>query len=163
MKLQRTLICIAAAFLAVGFTASQAVAGGNVPGCGDVPDSEGNGFMELEVNALRAGAKTVVTGANQTTNVTAKARIVKGTADKDTVIDTTLTIEAVTPPGGTVISTNSQGPIRLGVGKGGKGAKLSMAVTECSGGFIEFVATFFGLDDEGDPCEKSRTLRKACR
>jgi len=161
MKLQRTLICIASAFFAVGFTASQAAAGGGVPGCGTFPDSEGNGFMELEVNALRAGAKTVVTGANQTTNVTAKARILKGTADKATVMDATLTIEAVT--GGEVISSNSQGPIRLGVGKGGKGAKLSMQVTKCTGGFIEFVATFFGTDEEDDACEKSRTIRKACR
>jgi hypothetical protein len=161
MKLQRTLICIASAFFAVGFTASQAAAGGGVPGCGIVPDSEGNGFMEIEVNALRAGAKTVVTGANQTTNVTAKARILKGTADKATVMDATLTIEAVT--GGTVISTNSQGPIRLGVGKGGKGAKLTIAVPTCTNDFIEFVATFFGVDADKDPCEGTETIRKACR
>ncbi len=162
MKLQRTLICIAAAFFAVGFTASQAAAGSGVPGCGLVPDGDGNGFMKLEINAIRAGAKTVVTGANQTTNVTAKARIVKGTADGATTMDAQLTIEAVT--GGTVISTNSTGPIRLGVGKGGKGAKLSMAVPECAAdGFIEFVATFFGVDAEDDACEISRPLRKACR
>jgi hypothetical protein len=76
-------------------------------------------------------------------------------------MDATLTIEAVT--GGQVISTNSAGPIRLGVGKGGKGAKLSMAVPTCTDGFIEFVATFFGTDEEDDACEKSRTIRKACR
>ncbi len=159
MKLQRRFIYIAGVFFAVGFTAFQAAAGGPNPGCTDVNGA----FMEIEVNALRAGAKTVVTGANQTTNVTAKARILKGTAASDTVIDMELTIEAVTPPGGTVISTNSTGPIRLGVGKGGKGAKLSMAVTQCTGGFIEFVATFFGVDGESDACEGTRTIRKACR
>jgi len=159
MKLQRTFICIAGVFFAVGFSASQAAAGGANPGCTDANGA----LMEIEVNALRAGAKTVVTGANQTTNVTAKARILKGTAASDTTIDMELTIEAVTPPGGTVISTNSTGPIRLGVGKGGKGAKLSMAVTQCTGGFIEFVATFFGVDAESDACEGTRTIRKACR
>jgi hypothetical protein len=117
--------------------------------------------MEIEVNALRAGAKTVVTGPNQTVDVTAKARILKGTAARGTTIDTTLTIDAVT--GGQVISTNSQGPIRLGVGKGGKGTKLAVDTEQCVGGFIEFVATFFGTDDEGDPCKKTRTLRKQCR
>jgi hypothetical protein len=117
--------------------------------------------MEIEVNALRAGGKTVVTGANQTVNVTSKARILKGTADSSTVMDATLTIEAVT--GGTVISTNSQGPIRLGVGKGGKGAKLTIAVPTCTNDFIEFVATFFGVDADKDPCEGTETIRKACR
>ncbi len=157
MKLQRTFICIAGVFFAVGFSASQAAAGSPEPGCTDANGA----LMEIEVNALRAGAKTVVTGANQTTNVTAKARILKGTAASDTVIDMTLKIDAVT--GGQVISTNETGPIRLGVGKGGKGAKLSMAVTKCTGGFIEFVATFFGVDADSDLCEGTRTIRKACR
>jgi hypothetical protein len=150
MKLQRTFIYIAGVFFAIGFAESQA-------GVPPPPMCE----LAIEVNALRAGAKTVVTGANQTTNVTAKARILKGTADKATIIDTTLTIDAVT--GGQVISTNSAGPIRLGVGKGGKGAKLTMAVPKCTGGFIEFVATFFGTDEDGDGCWGTRTLRKACR
>jgi len=157
MKLQRTFICIAGVFFAVGFTASQAAAGGLNPGCTDAQGAT----MQIEVNALRAGARTVVTGANQTTNVTAKARILKGTAEPSTTIDATLSIEAVT--GGQVISTNSIGPIRLGVGKGGKGAKLPMAVTKCTGGFIEFVATFFGTDAENDSCEGTRTIRKECR
>jgi hypothetical protein len=117
--------------------------------------------MQIEVNALRAGGKTVRAGPNQTVDVTAKARILKGTALPGTTIDTTLTIDAVT--GGQVISTNSQGPIRLGVGKGGKGAKLSMAVPTCTGGFIEFVAKFFGVDEDGDECWGARTLRKQCR
>ena len=157
MKLQRTFICIAGVFFAVGFTASQAAAGGPNPGC---TDALGNA-MEIEVNALRAGAKTVAFGPNQSTNVTAKARILKGTAVSGTVIDTTLTIEAV--DGTEVISSNSTGPIRLGVGKGGKGAKLSLAVPQCRSGYIDFVATFLGTDAENDLCEGTRSLRKQCK
>jgi hypothetical protein len=159
MKLQRIFICIAGVFFAVGFAASQAAAGTGVPGCssGDIPG------MELEINALRAGAKTVITGENQTTNVTAKARILKGTAVPGTTIVTELTIEAVTPPGGAVISTNSQPGITLGVGKGGKGAKLSMAVPRCTSGYIEFIATFFGVDEDNDICMVTRPLKKQCK
>ena len=123
-------------------------------------DSEGH-FMQIEVNALRAGAKTVVTGPSQTVDVTAKARILKGTAARGTTIDTTLTIKAVN--GTAVIGTNSTGPITLGVGKGGKGAKLAVDTQQCVGGFIEFVATFSGTDDDGDLCKGTRALRKQCR
>jgi hypothetical protein len=125
-------------------------------------DAESN-RMHIEVNALRAGAKTVITGPNETVDVTAKARILKGTAVPDTTLDTTLTIEAVTPPGGTAIGTNSTGPITLAVGKGGKGAKLAVDTQQCVGGIIEFVATFFGTDVYGNECWGTRTLRKACR
>jgi hypothetical protein len=125
-------------------------------------DAEGN-LMQIEVNALRVGGKTVSAGPNQTVDVTAKARILKGTAVSGTTLDTTLTIEAVTPPGGTVIGTNSTGPIALGVGKGGKGDKLPVSVPHCDGGFIEFVATFFGKDQDNDECWGTRTLRKECR
>jgi hypothetical protein len=125
-------------------------------------DAERN-WMIIEVNALRAAGKTVATGPNQTVNVTAKARILKGTAVPDTTIDTTLTIEAVTPPGGTVIGTNSTGPIKLAVGKGGKGAKLALDTPQCVGGYIEFVATFSGTDQDGDVCTGTRALRKQCR
>jgi hypothetical protein len=151
MKLQRTFSCIAGVLVAVGFAASQAGAGG------------GNGLcdFEIEVNALRAGAKTVNTGPNQTTNVTAKARILKGTAASGTTIDTQLIIETVT--GGSIISTNSTGPITLGVGKGGKGAKLSMATTDCVDGFIEFNARFEGTDTDTDFCIGERSVRKACQ
>jgi hypothetical protein len=150
MKLQRTFICVASVFIAVGFAASQAGAGGN-----------GQCDFEIEVNALRAGAKTVAFGPNQSTSVTAKARILKGTAPSGTVIDTTLTIDAV--DGTDVISTNSTGPIRLGVGKGGKGAKLSMAIPRCRSGFIDFVATFYGVDSGNDACVGERSLRKQCK
>jgi len=158
MKLQRTVIWIAGVFCAVGFAASQASAGTGNPGC-TAPDTEME--MEIEVNALRAGGKTVVTSPNDTTKVTAKARILKGTAITGTTIDTELSIEAVT--GGQVISQNSTGPITLGVGKGGKGAKLTMAIPQCEGGWITFVATFLGTDADDDACEGTRTLRKQCK
>jgi hypothetical protein len=117
--------------------------------------------MEIEVNALRAGARFIQAGSNQTRDVTAKARILKGTAQPGTTIDMQLTIEAI--DGGDVISTNSTGPITLGVGKGGKGAKLSLDIPRCNSGVIEFVATFFGVDEEGDGCWGTRDIRKQCR
>lgn len=49
MKLQRTFTFIAGVFFAVGFAASQASAG--------APSTECS--FEIEVNALRAGAKTI--------------------------------------------------------------------------------------------------------
>ena len=150
MKLQRIFVCIAGVFFAVGFVASQAGAGGN-----------GVCDFEIEVNALRAGAKTVSFGPNQSRDVTAKARILKGTASSGTTIATTLKIDAV--DGTQVISTNSTGPITLGVGKGGKGAKLSLAIPTCNAGFIEFRAQFYGTDSQNDFCEKTRTLRKECK
>jgi len=93
MKLQRTFICFAGVFFAVGFGASQAIAGLGTPGC-----SSGDIFpMIIEVNQIRAGGKTVVTNPSDTTKVTAKARILKGTALPGTTIDpTTLRIEAIT-------------------------------------------------------------------
>ena len=117
--------------------------------------------MEIEINALRAGGKTIVTSPNDTTKVTAKARILKGTAESGTTIEATLTIEASDASG--VMSSASEGPITLGVGKGGKGAKLSMAIPRCNGGFIDFVATFLGTDSEDDPCEGTETIRKQCK
>jgi len=157
MKLRQTFICITGVFFAVGLAASQAGAGGPNPVC---TDGVGN-LMQIEINALRAGARTVSAGPNQSTNVTAKARILKGTAVAGTTIDTTLTIQAV--DGATVISTNTTGPVRLGVGRGGKGAKLSLAIPQCASGFINFVATFSGVDGENDTCEATRSLRKTCK
>jgi hypothetical protein len=123
-------------------------------------DSQGN-FMQLEVNALRAGGKRVSTGPNQTVGVTAKARILKGTAVSGTTIDTTLTIDAVDGTG--VVDTKTSFPITLGVGRGGTGDKLTLNTTRCDGGFITFVATFSGADEDGDPCEGTRQLRKECK
>jgi hypothetical protein len=115
----------------------------------------------IEINALRAGGKTVRVGPSQTVDITAKARILKGTAPPDTTIDTMLTIEAVDDTG--VIDTETSLPITLGVGKGGKGDKLTLDATRCDGGSITFVATFSGTDVEGDLCEGTRALKKACR
>ncbi len=125
-------------------------------------DFQGN-YMEIEVNALRAGGKTVSTGPNRTVDVTAKARILKGTAVSDTTIDMTLTIDAV--DGTTVIGTNSTAfeAVRLEVGKGGKGDKLTVDVPQCTSGIIAFTAKFSGTDDEGDFCGRARTLRRACK
>ena len=158
MKLLRTIICITGVSIAIGFTASQAGAGTHLPGC---TGSTGLGFMEIEVNALRAGAKTVVTSPNDKTKVTAKARIRKGTAESSTTIVTTLTIEAF--DGAVLIGQGSVDNITLGVGKGGKGASINVATEQCDAGYIEFVATFRGLDAENDLCVGTRALRKACR
>jgi hypothetical protein len=157
MKLQRTFIYIASVFFAVGFTASQAGAGSGPDYCSDAEENE----MALEINALRAGGKTVNTGANASVDVTSKARILKGTAVSDTTIITELAIQAVT--GGTIISNTSQPGITLGVGKGGKGAKLAVAVPRCTSGFIQFVATFFGTDEYNNACTVTKTLNKECR
>ncbi len=156
MKLQRILVCIASVFIAVGFVTTQTSAGGDPPGC---TDSEGN-LMQIEINALRTSGKAIQSGPGKETNVATKARILKGTAVSGSVIDTTLTIQAL--DGTTVISSSSTGPIRLGVGKGGKGAKLSMAIPQCITGFVSFVATFSGFDEGNDVCEGTKSLRKSC-
>jgi len=160
MKLQRTFICIAGVFIAVGFATSQAGAGTGVEGC-----SAGPALMEIEVNQLRAGGKTVVTSPNDTTKVTAKARILKGTAPTCTTLDTVLVIEAsISDDDGTVISSASQSGITLGVGKGGKGASLNVLTEQCGeNDFITFTATFTGLDEDADVCLGERILRKPCR
>ena len=158
MKLLSTIIYITAVFIAIAFTASQAGAKTPVPWC---TDSTGLGFMEIEVNALRAGGKTVVTSPNDTTKVTAKARILKGTAEGSTTIVMTLTIEAF--DGAVSIGQGSVDDITLGVGKGGKGASINVATEQCDSGLIQFVAKFTGLDAENDLCVGSRSLYKACR
>jgi hypothetical protein len=126
------------------------------------PCTDPQGFsMEIEVNALRAGGKTVQAGPGRTVDVTAKARILKGTAVPGTTLDTTLRIEAVDGTG--VVDTETSGSITLGVGKGGKGDKLTLDTTRCDGGYLTFVATFYGVDMNGDSCEGVRQLRKECK
>ena len=149
MKYQRTIIAVTGVFFAVGFAAPQASAGGDPSGCN----------FALEINALRGGSPTVTVGA--TKNITAKARIQKGTATSDTTIDVMLQIEAI--DGTTVIDTQNSGPIRLGVGKGGQGDKLAMNIPSCVRGQILFVATFAGLDSGGDLCEVTRRITKTCK
>jgi hypothetical protein len=113
----------------------------------------------IEINALRGGSPTVT--VNSTKNITAKARIAKGTAEDGTTIDTQLRIDAI--DGGQIIDTQSSGPIRLGVGKGGQGDKLSMNIPQCNSGSIDFDATFSGVDDDADPCVETRRITKVCK
>jgi hypothetical protein len=149
MKLQRTFLYFAGILFAAGLTASPAVAGDPAPPVCD---------FAIEVNSLRAGSPTATVGG--TKDVTARARIAKGTAVEGTVIDTNLTIEVF--DGTTVISSKSTGPIRLGVGKGGKGAKLTMSIPRCNSGAVTFQATFRGVDDDDDECIASRRISRAC-
>jgi hypothetical protein len=152
MLLQRTIIGITGIFLtgvfiAVGFADSQA--GGQDPAC----------TLVIEINALRGGSPTVP--VNGTKNITAKARILKGTAVKGTTIDTTLQIEAL--DGTTVINSRSSSPHRLQIGKGGRGDTFPMDIPQCNSGYIDFVATVFGPDDKGAMCEGTRSIRKTCK
>jgi hypothetical protein len=147
MALQRAIICSAGIFIAVGFAGTQA--GGQPPSC----------QLEIEVNALRGGSPTVTVGS--TKNITAKARIMKGTALSGTTIETTLQIEAI--DGEDVIQTKTFAPVQLVVGKGGQGQKLTMKITRCDSGSIDFVATFFGNDADGAMCEGDRTINKTCK
>jgi hypothetical protein len=156
MKFRHAFIGFAGIFIAAGFAATQAGAKSE-PGC---TDASGN-TMQIEVNALRVSGGTIAFGPGKFANVASKARILKGTAVADATLDMTLRIEAV--DGTEVIRTSSTGPITLGVGKGGKGAKLSMEIVKCDAGFIEFVATFFGVDADNDVCEGTRTIRKQCK
>jgi hypothetical protein len=159
MKLQRTFITIAGVFIAAGFATSQAGAGVPPPIC----SSPQGYWMKIEINALRAGGKTIVTSPNDTTKVTAKARILKGTAaPSGTTIDTTLTIEAF--DGAESIDTQvAPQQITLGVAKGGKGDSLLLLTEQCNSGYITFVAEFRGLDVYGEVCVGTRELRKLCR
>jgi hypothetical protein len=156
MKFQHAFICITGVFTAVGLGASPASAGGGVPGC---TDAQGNA-MQIEVNALRGGSPTVSWGPAQTKDITAKARILKGTAVSGTTLDMSLRIEAIDEL--EVLHTRVVSPIRLGVGRGGSGDKIRMNIPQCDAGSIEFVATFFGPDQDGDMCEGTETIRKTC-
>jgi hypothetical protein len=113
----------------------------------------------IEINALRGGSPTVT--VNSTKAITAKARIVKGTAVDGTTIEAQLQIDAI--DGGQVIDTQLSGLIRLGVGNGGKGDKLSMNIPQCNSGSIDFEATFHGLDADADSCTATRRITKACK
>jgi hypothetical protein len=133
--------------------------GGDPPGC---TSPNNPAIMQIEVNALRAGGKTIVTSPSNTTKVTAKARILKGTALSGTTIDTTLTITAKT--GGEVIDQQvAPQQITLGVGKGGKGDTLLLSTGTCVDEYIILIAEFRGFDVDGGTCVGTRELRKACR
>jgi hypothetical protein len=147
MTLQRTIIFTTGVFIALGFAESQA--GGPPEPC----------QLTIEINALRGGSPTVT--VNSPKKITAKARILKGTALPDTTVDATLQIDAI--DGLVVVNTRSSSPHRLVVGKGGRGDTLPMDISQCNSGSINFVATFFGNDGNGALCEATRTINKTCK
>ena len=119
--------------------------------------------VTIEINALRGQGPTV--NVPGTRNITAKARIQKGTGPADqTLDDTSLIIEAF--DGATLIDTQiSPDLLTLIIGKGGQGDKLTMTVNQCVSGSIDFFATFTGTSSSnGTICsETSRVLRKECK
>jgi hypothetical protein len=158
MPLQRIFICIMSVFFAAGATAPQASAGPE-PDCS----------LKIEINAFRGGSPTVTVGTTKT--VTAKARIAKGSTVEGTVIDSTLQIEAFDGTDPIPIDTSDPIAVRLGVGKGGKGAKVPMFISRCTpttanpNGFIKFIATFTEIKDPpvSFPCVAKRQITKACK
>jgi hypothetical protein len=124
-----------------------------IPGCD----------LTIEINALRGGSPTVTVG--DTKNITAKARIVRGTAARGTTVHTTLKIEALDGTG--LIETRTSCPHRLEVGKGGQGGTFGMDILQCVGSSIRFRATFLG--NENDDCSKpacplaTRVITKTCK
>jgi len=113
----------------------------------------------IDINALRGGSPTVTVGS--TKDITAKARIAKGSAPPDRTLDTTLRIDAI--DGSELIDSQSSGPIQLEVGKGGDGDKLTMNINQCNSGSITFVATFSDPDAIcGVHCGATRRIAKTC-
>jgi hypothetical protein len=134
--------------MAVGFAASQASAGTG-PDCA----------LEIVFKSLRGGSPTVSVNANK--NITAKALIAKGSAPDGTTIDTTLRIDAL--DGENVVASETSGPIRLGIGGGGKGDKLGLTVPSChnEARVIVYEATFTGI---GNPlCRATDRITKTCK
>jgi hypothetical protein len=117
----------------------------------------------IDINALRGSSGHVLSG--QTKDITAKARIMKGTAPLDaTVNDTTLTITSYVGP--LQVDQKASGPLTLVVGKGGTGDTLTMDVPVCAPGQkIDYVAHFSGTaSTNGELCEAtSGRLRKTCK
>jgi len=158
MPLQRVLICTMGVFFAVGATAPQAIAG-------PAPDCS----LKIEINALRGGSPTVTVGTEKT--ITATARIAKGSAPEGTLIDSILQIEAFDGTDPVPIATSDPIQVRLGVGKGGSGAKVPIYISRCTptianpNGFIKFIATFTEIKNPPVefPCTASRQITKACK
>jgi hypothetical protein len=145
------MIYITGVFIAVGSAESQA----------QTPDPEPCG-LAIEITALRGGSPTVSPTETEadTKDITAKARILKGTAPKGTTIETTLTIEAFDGLDRSDLLNSVSAPgIWLGIGKGGQGKKFTMTIPKCETGTIEFVATF----SEGDTRCATRAIQKTCK
>lgn len=152
VKAERSLVLILGA-VALFLLAVPAFAGVVEPEC----------TATIEVNALRGGSPTVSADANK--NITAKARITKGTGPADQAInDTTLTIDALDPSGPVLDSAAFPTTFTLVVGKGGQGGKVGLTVDTCDSS-INYVATFTGTQsDNGAMCTKvSRELNKTCK
>ncbi len=115
----------------------------------------------IEINALRGGSPTVA--VNATKDITAKARLAKGSTLPDTTVAATLQIDAI--DGAELIDSQSSGPIQLEVGKGGNGDKLSMNINQCNTGSIYFKATFSVPvpSCSNNPCSATRTISKSCQ
>jgi hypothetical protein len=158
MPLQRIFIYIMGVFFVVGTTAPQASAG-------PLPDCS----LRIEINSLRGGSPSVT--VNTTKTIKATARIAKGSAPDGTIIDSTLVVEAFDGTDPVPIETSDPIPVRLGVGKGGKGDKVPMFISRCTpttgnpNGFIKFIATFTEVKDPPVlfPCVASRQITKACK
>lgn len=158
MSLRHIFIYITGVFFAVGAIAPQAIAGPE-PDCS----------LKIEINALRGGSPTVTVGTTKT--ITATARIAKGSAVEGTVIDSMLQIEAFDGTDPVPIDTSDPLVIRLGVGKGGNGAKVPLFISRCTptfanpNGFIKFIATFTEIKDPpvSSPCVATRQITKACK
>ena len=99
--------------------------------------------LSIEIKALRGGSPTVTVG--DTKKITAKARIVKGTAVSGTTVHTKLKIEVIDGSGD--IPEYTSCPHILEVGKGGQGGALDIPIDQCVGGSITFRATFFAIEN----------------
>ena len=121
--------------------------------------------VTIEVVSIRGGGPTV--NVPGTKNITAKARIQKGTGPAGLTLDnTSLIIEAF--DGATLIDTQISDLLTLIVGRGGQGDKLTMTVDagKCVSGSIDFFATFTGTSStNGATCTETsaRPLTKECK
>jgi hypothetical protein len=148
---QRIVVLSAGFLLAIGF---------GLPALAGVPPQTCD--ATIEINAFRGGSPTVSVGSVK--NVTAKARLQKGTGPADqTLNNTTVTIDAMDASG--VVDSQSASGVTLVVGKGGQGAKLGLNISRCDGGSIDFFATFTGTSStNGEECTATteRPLTKTC-
>jgi len=121
------------------------------------------GPVEIEVNTLHTAGSKVQAGPDQSVDVTAKARIRKGTAPAGTILPTTLEIRAF--DGSIPIGRNAtpESAIELEVGKDGNGATLPVEVPRCTTGSIRFWATFTGLNLDRLICNGARTITRECK
>jgi hypothetical protein len=122
--------------------------------------------IEIEINAMRGGSPTVP--SEGTKDITAKARIVTGTAPADaTVTDTTLTITAYRALDDSFVDMKQSTGLTLIVGRGGEGDKLSMQMPSCdTGEEFYFVSDFVGTSSlNGAECDSgpSTRLYKTCK